>query len=254
MPTVEELGGFYPDDYYSFQESRADKAIKRRLAGFLGLVRETYLPDSERPGRMLDVGCGSGDYIAKLAQRGWQVAGVEPSAAAAAIGRKSGLDITAGSIHDLKFPAEHFDLIRFNHSFEHIPDPIEVLAAARRMLKPGGALFIGVPNTEGLWARLFRSYWWYLGLPVHTYGYNPSNLQRLTRAAGFATETVRYHSEYAGLLGSLQIWANRRRTPRSSSGRILASWVLRLPALWVCRGLDFARAGDCIEYIGRREP
>lgn len=252
MPTATELREFYPNDYYAFQETDSGRASKRRVAALLGLVRETYLPNSERPGRMLDVGCGSGAYIAELARRGWEVAGVEPSAAAAEIGRKNGIDITPGSIHDLSFPPEHFDLIRFNHSFEHIPDPAEVLAAARRLLKPGGALFIGVPNTDGLWARLFRSYWWYLGLPVHTYGYNPSNLEKLTRAAGFQTELLRYHSEYAGLLGSLQIWANRRSTPRRSSGRILGSWVLRLPALWICRGLDLAHAGDCIEYVGRR--
>jgi SAM-dependent methyltransferase len=252
MPTPEQLGGFYPDDYYSFQPARKPSRSRRALASLFGLTRRTYLPGKASPGRLLDVGCGSGTYIAELAAKGWSVAGVEPSGAAADAGRTRGLDITHGSIHDVRHPPESFDVVRFNHSFEHVADPLPVLAEARRLLKPGGALFIGVPNTAGLWPRLFGEYWWYLGLPVHTYGYNPANLTAMTLRAGFSTERIRYYSEYTGLLGSLQMWLNRKQVRPESTGPLLNSKLVRLPGYWTCRILDVLRWGDCIEYVGRK--
>lgn len=251
MPSPELLASFYPRNYYSFQPISAPSPWKLRFRRWLGLARETYLPRADRPGRLLDVGCGAGHYISELARKGWSVAGVEPSTSAARAGVAAGLDIRGGSIHDADFPPASFDVIRFNHSFEHIPDPEAVLGVVRRLIRKDGYLFIGVPNTAGLWARVFTRWWWYIGLPVHTFGYDPRNLSQLLERSGFRVEQVRYNAEYAGLLGSAQIWLNRNRRPRESSGPVFTSKVLRLPALWLCRLLDLMRQGDCIEVIAR---
>jgi SAM-dependent methyltransferase len=252
IPSAAELGSFYPETYYSFQSKNHPGLAHRLMLSLFGLKRRTYLPDSSRPGYLLDVGCGAGTYIEELAARGWKVAGVEPSASAVEAGKSRGLDITQGSIHDIAHPAESFDVVRLNHSFEHVPDPESVLRAALLLLKPGGALFIGVPNTAGLWPRIFGQYWWYLGLPVHTYGYNPANLTAMTRRAGFSTERIRYYSEFTGLLGSLQIWINRDKRPLTATGPLLFNKFVRLPGYWLCRFLDLLRMGDCIEYVGRK--
>lgn len=253
MPTPDVLAGLYPTEYYSFQQpgSGPGTNAKERLRKLVGLDRQTYLPRAGRPGHLLDVGCGAGHYIYRLQRRGWRVSGIEPSAAAVAAGRAAGLDIQCGDIHHASFPPGTFDVVRFNHSFEHVPDPLPTLIAARSLLKSDGYLFIGVPNTRGLWARLFKQWWWYFGVPVHTFGFDPENLRLMLERAGFALEQVRYNSEFAGLLGSLQIWLNRNKRPRLSSGRVLSSLVLRLPAFWISRLLDALKQGDCIEVIAR---
>jgi SAM-dependent methyltransferase len=198
---------------------------------------------------MLDIGCGAGQYLLEMQAQGWVVYGAELSRAAAEAGRRAGLDIRGGELMQAGFGDAMFDFVRSNHSFEHIPNPEPVLAEIRRVLKPGGKLFIGVPNIEGAMARLFGRYWWYMGLPVHTYSYSPRNLSLLLERCGFRVERVRYYSDYGGTLGSLQIWLNRHRVPRSSDGWVVRSLLLRLPGQYLARLLDFFRMGDCIEVI-----
>jgi SAM-dependent methyltransferase len=251
MPDTDVLASYYPDGYYSFSKPGTEARSKVLVRTLLGLERRTYLPRSGSPGRLLDVGCGAGHYIYQLERRGWKTSGVEPSTAAVEAGRSAGLDIHPGNIRTAPFAPGSFDVVRFNHSFEHVPDPVPTLEAARALLKPEGYLFIGVPNTRGLWARMFAQHWWYCGLPVHTFAYDPANLKMLLERAGFQVEQVRYNAEYAGLLGSLQIWLNRNRQPRSALGPVLGSKLLRLPALWLCKLLDLVRLGDCIEVIAR---
>jgi len=250
LPDAKTLAGFYPQDYYSFEPPSLESGWKPRLRKLLGMRRETWVPAFPRPGTMLDVGCGAGQYLLEMRDRGWKVQGSELSRSAADAGRAAGLDIRGGELMDAGFPADSFDFVRLNHSFEHIPNPAAILSEIRRILKPAGKLFIGVPNAQGLWARLFGRYWWYLGLPVHTFSYNPKNIRLMLEANGFRVERLRFYSEFVGLMGSLQIFANRHRVPRSSDGPIVRSWLLRPFAQYLSRLLDLFRLGDCIEVIG----
>jgi SAM-dependent methyltransferase len=254
MRSSRTLAGFYPDTYYSFQPATEDSRLKSAFRTLLGLRRTTYLPPLSAPGRLLDVGCGSGQYLFELARLGWQVSGVEPSARAAAIGRAAGLDVHVGDILTVDLAPASFDVVRFNHSLEHMPDPTAALAAAKGFLKEDGYLVVGVPNTDSLWARVFGRWWWHLGLPVHAYAFNPSNLRALLEKAGYRIERVRYNSEFAGLLGSVQIWLNRHARPRQSTGPVFYSRVLRVPAVWLMRILDALSLGDCIEVAARPAP
>jgi SAM-dependent methyltransferase len=254
MPTPADLAALYPDDYYSFQTPALPHWLKRRVKQLLGLSRYTYLPRFARPGRMLDVGCGAGQYLLEMRARGWEVYGSELNKGAAAAGRRAGIDIRGGELADAAFAAEWFDFVRLNHSFEHMPNPRAVLAEIHRILKPDGKLFIGVPNLSGLMARVFGRYWWYMGLPVHTFAYNPRNLSQLLQSAGFVVEKVRYGSDYGGVLGSLQILCNRNKFPRSSDGSVVKSKLLRLPGQYFARLLDLLRLGDCIEVIAVKSP
>jgi SAM-dependent methyltransferase len=253
MPSAADLAALYPEDYYSYQPPRLLGGPKHWLKSFVGLRKKALLPHFDRPGTMLDIGCGAGQYLLEMKARGWTVYGAELSKAAAAAGRAAGLDIRGGELMSAGFESGMFDFVRSNHSFEHIPNPQPVLAEIRRVLKPDGKLFIGVPNVDGAMARLFGRYWWYVGLPVHTYGYNPRNLSMLLRDNGFAVERVRYYSDYGGTLGSLQIYLNRHDVPRSSDGRVVRSLLLRLPGQYLARLLDLFRQGDCIEVIARPE-
>lgn len=251
MRTPQALSAFYPTSYYSFQPRLSETSSKTAVRKLLGLERRTYLPAFNVPGRLLDVGSGAGQYLQQLSNRGWTVTGIEPSHQAAAVGRQAGLDIRLGDIRTVDLPPKSFDVVRFNHSIEHVPDPVAALKAAHALLKDDGYLIVGVPNTDGLWPRMFGRWWWHLGLPVHVYGFNPGNLRRLLENTGFTVLRIRYNSEFSGLLGSAQIWLNRNKRPRRSTGRVFASRILRVPTMRFLKVLDLCGLGDCIEAVAR---
>lgn len=254
MPTVAELKRFYPEHYYSFEEPSPPSGLRFALRRALGMQKKTLVPAFAQPGTMLDIGCGAGQYLLEMRAKGWQVYGSELSSLGAAAGQRAGLDIRAGELPAAGFPSGMFDFVRSNHSFEHIPNSAEVLREIRRIMKPDGSLFLGLPNVAGAWARLFGKYWWNFGVPVHTYNFSPRSIRVLLESNGFAVQRIRYYSDYSGLVGSLQIYLNRNLRPRRSHGPILSNWALRLPAHYLCRLFDLMHIGDCMEIIAVKSP
>lgn len=255
MPTLAYLSNAYPANYYAYApaipQSGRWRVIKSVLRYMLCYLPATGDPKFKRPGKMLDIGCGSGTFLAMMREKGWEVQGVELDAAAAERGRQDGLEIFSGTIDSANLPSAVFDYVRSNHSFEHIHNPREVLKEIRRILKPTGHLFIGVPNVKGLMARLCGAYWWYLGAPVHPFGYCPVTLGRLLAEEGFKVERVNYNSRWAGLFGSLQLYLNRSNGKMGEDGWIAHNRVLVVIGHWAARFLDLLHLGDCIEIIAR---
>jgi hypothetical protein len=114
-------------------------------------------------------------------------------------------------------------------------------------LKPHGKLLIGVPNTRSLSAFVFREYWWYLTVPVHVFNYSAGNLPSLLTQHSLRVEKVRLNSDYHGLLGSFQIWLNRKSGKKSTEGKVFNNYLLRLACQWTVNLIDLFGWGDCIE-------
>lgn len=255
IPSEKHLSRLYPEDYYAYQDrcevNDAKEIVKRLLGVRLG---ETKDPRFEFAGVMLDVGCGYGWFLRKMQKGGWTTFGVEVNRAAAQLGRdKLGVDIFAGTLSEAQFPSKFFDYIRSNHSFEHISSPNETLQEMYRVLKPSGKLMIGVPNIAGLNARIFKENWWYLGAPVHPLNYSVATLSGLLKKNGFRVHNVEYNSDYFGVLGSLQIYANRKVKERKSmQGRLIKCAPLKIVSHWTAKMLDSVKLGDCIEVTAVR--
>jgi len=247
----EELASLYPADYYAYQDqlhvSRAKQIAKRALGYWQG-TKEPKLP---RPGRFLDVGCGSGSFLQKMLREGWECHGVEISRKAVALGRSRGLNICIGNL-SAHFHSEYFDYIRASHSLEHMTSPRETLLEIYRILKPGGTLMLAVPNIDSVNAKVFKQYWWHLCAPVHAFDFSVKTLSRLLSECGFELRKVRFNSDYVGLLGSLQIWLNRDKQRNSSHGFVFNSRVLRVWSSWVQKLLDLAGSGDMIEVTATK--
>jgi len=252
IPSLEELSAFYAQDYYAYQPLIRSSALISIAKKLLKAQINTRNPTFEIPGRFLDIGCGSGEYLHFMKVRGWDVRGVEPSLFGASQAQREGLDVVHGTLHDAHFPANSFDYIRSNHSFEHMPNPGEVLLEIRRILRPGGKLFLGIPNTESIPYRVFGRYWWYLGIPVHTFSYGTSNISALLRRTGFHVDRVYYQSNYSSILGSLQIYVNRNSSRRSTEGMLIRNPLLKVAANILARLCDFTRNGDAIEVIATK--
>ncbi len=248
MYSDEELAKLYPTDYYAYQDNFQRSRWKGVVRAILGYRIQTLDPKFQKPGRMLDLGCGSGWFLASMREKGWETQGVEISSAAADLGRKAaGLDIFTGTLEQAAFPSESFDYIRSNHSFEHISSPNETLDEIHRILKRDGKLLIGVPNEASLTSKIFGRYWWYRGAPVHPFTYSPSNLCALLRKHHFQIERVAYNSDGCGILGSFQIWLNRNNGRRSHEGFFFNNQILKLVSHWAARITDVLGLGDEIE-------
>ena len=164
-------------------------AARRLLAE---LARVT-VPGSKR---LLDVGCGPGWFLKAALEAGFAVSGIEPDARLAARGREAGLDVITG-----RFPVAAGntprDIITFNDVFEHLPSPLEALAAVRAQLVTRGLLMLNLPSHAGpvyraseilartgitrplerMWQKDFES--------PHLFYYAPTDLDRLIEGRGF---------------------------------------------------------------------
>ncbi len=104
-------------------------------------------------GRILDIGCGKGAFLKsfKALRGGWQYVGLEPSRAEVDLARRDrDLEVLEGMLGSVSFDAESFDLITIMHVLEHVSQPVDGVRQMRRLLKPGGLLFVEVPNTLNL--------------------------------------------------------------------------------------------------------
>jgi SAM-dependent methyltransferase len=248
MLSDDELSALYPKDYYAYQDHFEPSRWKEAIKTLLGCRIRSLDPKFPTPGRMLDLGCGSGWFMHSMRNRGWVTQGVEINASAAELGRKNyGLDIFAGTLRQANFPDGHFDYIRSNHSFEHIASPGDTLDEIHRVLRPDGKVMIGVPNVDSLNAKMYGRYWWHLCAPVHPLTYSVQTLSRLLKKHHFAVERVNYNSDYAGVAGSLQIWLNRRNGRKSSEGAIIRNPFLKVAGHWIAKSTDLLRLGDVIE-------
>jgi SAM-dependent methyltransferase len=249
-----ELAPLYPLDYYAYEgRFHQSNGIKQLLKKLLGYAAGTKDPKFEQPGKVLDVGCGSGWFLARMREQGWEPYGVEISEIAARVGREqAGLQISQGTLLDANFPAAFFDFVRLNHSFEHMSRPNETLREIFRILKPRGRVFVGVPNHASFNARIFGRYWWYLGVPVHPFGYSVGNLTALITRSGLHVETVTYNSDFSGILGSMQIWLNRNNSKRSTEGFVFNSLPLRILCHWIAKIFDGCKRGDAIEIVASK--
>jgi SAM-dependent methyltransferase len=183
-PADTELGRIYPPEYHAFDFS-AEKygvawAIRRRLEARRLLRFCRGLPACAR---ILDVGCGDGFHLKLLRDFGdptWQLEGVDTSELAVSAARRSGLVVHQGGVESLPRHGPGYDLALLIATIEHVPDPVEVLASTRALLRPGGRVAVVTDNTAAWSHALFRGrYWGGYHCPRHFYLFDPATLRRL---------------------------------------------------------------------------
>ncbi len=160
-------------------------ALGGQWSGKRALAR-MYLQDAA-PGRLLDVGAGSGKFLYEMRGRGWEVEGLDadPQAAKAA-GERYGVRVRACGLAEARFPSCSFDAITLNHVLEHLPDPVALLRECERVLRPGGRLVGITPNADSWGHGRFGRNWRGLEPPRHLHVFNPRSLAACAGKAGFA--------------------------------------------------------------------
>jgi len=220
QPSDEEKAPYYSDGYFKVYDQRLDE----RWARLSAIMKKLGFPERKADGiaapltglavtvRVMDVGCGSGDFLAFLKSKGWQVWGTEVNPGAVAMAKeKYGLTIFEGKLEEAAFEDEFFDVVTLYGVFDHIGQPIETLTEIERILKPGGLLVIFVHNLDCLEARLFKSNWSCLHVPCHVFFYSPSTLRRLLEMSRFEVVGVKQISTGTAVAESIINMLGRKK-------------------------------------------
>ena len=144
-----------------------------------------HLPKPKAGMRLLDVGCGNGQFLCRAQSAGWNVVGVDFDSQAVEEARSNGIDIRLGCVESLPPSIEKFDVITMAHVIEHVHQPLEVLKSCYSLLKQGGFLWIETPNIASEGHRLFGENWRGLEPPRHLVLFNVDSLNCALSSAGF---------------------------------------------------------------------
>lgn len=144
-----------------------------------------HLPQPREGAKLLDLGCGNGQFLSWARDMGWQVVGADPDPDAVALAKDQGIEVRLGGIEVFGNAEQQFDAITINHVIEHVHDPIAVLRDSHRLLKSNGMLWIDTPNLDSIGHAEFGSNWRGLEPPRHLVLFTRCSLRLALERAGF---------------------------------------------------------------------
>lgn len=259
QPTDEELALHYSENYHCFIQAIDDQAGKfTRWAQKVGFTRRIRLITTRIPkGNLLDVGCGTGNFLNEVKRSGeWKVSGVETSAAAAEYARKRfGIVVFTGTLLDAQLPADRFQAITLWDVLEHTHQPQAYLSEIYRLLHPGGWVVLKSPDPVSWEARIFGTNWVGFEAPQHLYGFPPAVLIRKLSELGFQKITLTsVGGDYATFLNSLSLSLEARRHGRTAkvAGKLAGSTLSRVVSAPLFALLRMVGAGSSHVYLAQK--
>jgi 2-polyprenyl-3-methyl-5-hydroxy-6-metoxy-1,4-benzoquinol methylase len=263
-PGEASLAEYYPTDrYFSFRKIDTTSA-STRMRRFL--YRLFFHVKNDRPflreilwlmqifsrgafiipgTRLLDIGCGSGQFLHEMAQFGVNACGIDPYYRQHNDAAGPLVTVFTGKLTETGFHKESFDSITMNHVLEHVSDPHPLLDEVHRLLKSRGLFIIAVPNTDSLAFRLFGKNWYQVDTPRHLVLYSSRILKGLLEQHGFSVEKCRYNSNPRQITYSLANLFNVHALRRFS----IVLDVLLTPLVLI---LNYLQAGDQFEFFCRK--
>jgi SAM-dependent methyltransferase len=185
---------------YVGQEAARRAHARRKLA-----VLRHLPPRIPHQGRLLDVGCAAGFFLAE-AQAHYEVQGVELSTWSSAYARdRLKLPVTTGTLQQAALPADRFDVVTLWDVIEHVPEPVPLLAEAARVLKRGGRLVLTTGDWGSDYAQRHGADWHLMTPPWHLTMFSRATLARAAQRAGL--RVVGWRSE--GVAGDGPLWRSR---------------------------------------------
>lgn len=238
---AEQHYGMPPDDYFENHDMDAKGAASVHL-----LTRARELTGGT--GRLLDIGSGRGELLKAAREAGWEAVGVDPSQAFARYAaRYSGAEVREEPVERCGFAAESFDVVILAAVLEHLYNPDETVREIARILRRGGALFVDVPNEEGLYFRAGNIYQrlrgrdWVVNIaptfePFHVFGFGPRSLRALLAKHGLKPVDWRVYGGEAmvpardNLVGAVERLAAHAVTALSRVGNLgtyIETWAIK---------------------------
>ncbi|MDP5169453.1 MAG: class I SAM-dependent methyltransferase [Bacteroidia bacterium] len=192
VPVESEIGAYYQSEDY-ISHSNTNRGLINRLYQWvrnytIGKKVALIQKQSGKPtGSILDVGCGTGEFLAGMKAAGWKVQGLEPDGGA----REQASNITAtkiGKPEELFTLPETYDVITMWHVLEHVHQLHEYLDRFGELLSPSGVLLVAVPNYTSTDAQYYEQNWAAYDVPRHLYHFSPESMNRVMKLHGFQVE------------------------------------------------------------------
>ncbi|MFD0834754.1 class I SAM-dependent methyltransferase [Mariniflexile aquimaris] len=182
-PAAQDLPNYYEsEDYISHTDAKRNLFEKvYHLVRKISLKKKLKLIESchAESKTLLDVGCGTGDFIQVAKQNNWKVTGVEPNEQARSIANKKNKDSVFDVDQLVKLQPQSFDVVTLWHVLEHLPNLEEDMATFKKLLKPTGTLIIAVPNYKSYDAQYYKEFWAAYDVPRHLWHFNKASMSKL---------------------------------------------------------------------------
>jgi 2-polyprenyl-3-methyl-5-hydroxy-6-metoxy-1,4-benzoquinol methylase len=195
-PSANEIGRYYESEDYTPHQDTSRGLIDRlyrwvRLYTLRSKYRLITSLMAAPPGRLLDFGCGTGEFLNLCQSRGWETRGLEPDPTAQDVAAEQyGLSVDAPD-QIQSIPDDHFDIITLWHVLEHVPELSKTVEQLKRTLAPGGTLVVAVPNCASFDAQFYGQYWAAYDVPRHLYHFRPDDIRRLFDSSGMTVSDIR---------------------------------------------------------------
>jgi len=204
-PTDKQLSQAYDDSYYGRGDSKFGSSVEKVLDIFRQARVRRVCGHAKPGGRVLDIGCGGGDFLKKLSDMGFEAFGTELEGRAA---RRSlqvyGIKVKTGPLCETDFDKDFFDAVCMWHVFEHLTEPKQTMEIVSEILKPSGCLFLSMPNIESIQSRLFAGNWLHLDPPRHLFYLPPEKLVSVMKDFGFSMVRKSFFSLEQSVFGFQQ--------------------------------------------------
>ncbi len=194
-PNHQELNKIYSAAYHIEkilkQDPKTDKAVEIEINKYIGRATE-IVNQFGKKGKLLDIGCSAGFFLACLKKYGWDVTGVEISQWASNFARKKlGLKVYTGKVEDVNF-SDQFDVITMYHVLEHLPNPSNTLEKVYDILDTNGVLIINGPNFASFDRIWHGKEWRGYDLPFHLYHFTPDTYRAFLEKTGFSVQKIKF--------------------------------------------------------------
>ena len=203
-PNENDLHKYYEsEEYISHTDGRGSlfERLYQFIKGF-AIKRKVNLISELHPnkGKLLDIGAGTGDFLALAKKKGWATTGIEPSQKAKTIAQKKGVAF-AETTEVLE--KNYFDVITMWHVLEHVPDVEKQIKELKRLLKPDGTIIIAVPNFRSFDAKYYRRFWAGFDVPRHLWHFSKKAIKQLFLKEKMKVEKIlpmKFDAFYVSLL------------------------------------------------------
>ena len=212
-PDQTSIGRDYESDEYIAHSGKSSGIIETlyKTVRFFALNSKLDLIQTESgllKGSILDIGCGSGEFLEKCLKNGWDVTGLEPGKMA----REKASDLLGKPVRKIEelfaWKNSTFDVITMWHVLEHVHEPIRYMKRIHELLAPGGIALIALPNHTSPDATHYGKDWAAWDVPRHLTHFSPQSMDILTQKTGFVVRKMKwmpFDSFYVSLLSETKV-------------------------------------------------